>query len=127
LHIFRRHYGIDDNTFPYQQLLARTFDANNKGSLYFVNRSIKQLLETNTNGNIKVINAGLRMFGRVEVRDNDATCPFRLAQEVCSYRIRFQHIFQGISIFYPYMGRRTISVNADDMHKLLANLCANKG
>jgi len=96
-----QHYGISD-AFPHDQLLARTADSDKKRTLYFVNSAIKNFLRHNKD--IKVVNAGLRMFGRVEMKFE--TCRFRVAQD-------------GIRQLIPYMKNRVIDVTREDLHRVL--------
>ena len=51
IYIYRPYYGIDD-TFPYKQLLTRTADGRDtkhSRSVYFVNDTIRQVLQNNEN------------------------------------------------------------------------------
>uniref|UniRef100_A0A914WL40 Uncharacterized protein n=1 Tax=Plectus sambesii TaxID=2011161 RepID=A0A914WL40_9BILA len=97
------HYGLDE-TFPHQQLLGRTTEADNRRSLYFVNAAIKRVLQLNKDS-LKVINAGLRVFGRVEAKFTQ--CRFRLSQD-------------GAPLLMPYMNKsRSLRVSPEDMYKVL--------
>jgi len=95
------HYGIAPN-FPHEQLLSRTVDSEKKRTLYFVNAAIKRFLLHNPG--VKVVNAGLRMFGRVEMKFE--TCRFRVAQD-------------GVRELLPYMQNRVIDVSREDLHKVM--------
>uniref|UniRef100_A0A0N5AL57 tRNA (cytosine(34)-C(5))-methyltransferase n=1 Tax=Syphacia muris TaxID=451379 RepID=A0A0N5AL57_9BILA len=95
------HYGIS-NSFPYKNLLGRTADADRKRTLYFVNDAVKSFLQCNQE---KVfINGGIKMFGRVEHKFQH--CRFRLAQD-------------GISTIYPFVQKRILRIDFEDMCKLL--------
>ncbi|KAK6106374.1 NOL1/NOP2/sun family protein [Brugia pahangi] len=96
------HYGISE-MFPYQNLLGRTAEPNKKRTLYFVNSAVKQFLLCNQD-KVKVINAGIRMFGRVESKYN--ICQFRILQD-------------GIRTILPYLGKRTVEISVEDMCKIL--------
>ncbi|EJW88371.1 hypothetical protein WUBG_00716 [Wuchereria bancrofti] len=96
------HYGISE-MFPYQNLLGRTTEPSKKRTLYFVNSAVKQFLLCNQD-KVKVINAGIRMFGRVESKYN--VCQFRILQD-------------GIRTILPYLGKRTVEISVEDMCKIL--------
>ncbi|EJD76199.1 tRNA (cytosine-5-)-methyltransferase NSUN2 [Loa loa] len=96
------HYGVSE-IFPYQNLLGRTAEANKKRTLYFVNSAVKQFLLCNQD-KIKVINAGIRMFGRVENKYN--LCRFRIMQD-------------GIRTILPYLRKRVVGISVEDMCKIL--------
>ncbi|VDD91921.1 unnamed protein product [Enterobius vermicularis] len=96
------HYGIS-GSFPYENLLGRIADTDRKRTLYFVNDAVKNFLEFNQ-GRVKVINAGIKMFGRVEHKFQQ--CNFRLAQD-------------GLHTIFPFVKKRIMSIDLDDMCRLL--------
>ncbi|VDK80254.1 unnamed protein product [Litomosoides sigmodontis] len=96
------HYGVSE-MFPYQNLLGRTAEADRKRTLYFVNSAVKQFLLCNQD-KVKVINAGIRIFGRVESKYN--MCRFRILQD-------------GVRTILPYLGKRTVEISVEDMCKIL--------
>ncbi|KAM3721147.1 tRNA (cytosine(34)-C(5))-methyltransferase [Dirofilaria immitis] len=96
------YYGVSE-MFPYQNLLGRTTEANKKRTLYFVNNAVKQFLLCNQD-KVKVINAGIRMFGRVENKYN--LCRFRLLQD-------------GVRTILPHLKKRIVEISVEDMYKIL--------
>ncbi|CAG9533193.1 unnamed protein product [Cercopithifilaria johnstoni] len=96
------YYGISE-VFPYQNLLGRTTEADRKRTLYFVNSAVKQFLLYNQD-KVKVINAGIRIFGRVENKYN--LCRFRILQD-------------GVRTILPYLRKRAVEISVEDMCKIL--------
>uniref|UniRef100_A0A915PUY4 tRNA (cytosine(34)-C(5))-methyltransferase n=1 Tax=Setaria digitata TaxID=48799 RepID=A0A915PUY4_9BILA len=96
------HYGVSE-MFPHENLLGRTTETNKKRTLYFVNSAVKQFLLCNQD-KVKVINAGIRMFGRVENKYD--LCRFRILQD-------------GIRTILPYLKKRIVEISAEDMRKIL--------
>ena len=76
----RSTYELSES-FPAEQLLHRSAEGVQKRNLYLVNAAVKQIIEANFHA-IKVINSGLRVFGRVEQKYELSR--FRLAQDVTS-------------------------------------------
>lgn len=89
--------------FPVCQLLRRGFEANKKRNLYFVNDITKRVIENN-NDNMKLINAGTRLFSRVDVKETDSQ--IRLTQD-------------GVNILLPYMRKRIVEIPRDELVDIL--------
>uniref|UniRef100_F1KYX9 tRNA (cytosine(34)-C(5))-methyltransferase n=1 Tax=Ascaris suum TaxID=6253 RepID=F1KYX9_ASCSU len=96
------YYGIL-KTFPYKNLLGRTNEVDKKRTLYFVSDAVKEFLTCNQD-KVKVINAGLRMFGRVETKFKQ--CRFRMSQD-------------GVRTILPFLTKRVVEVDAEDLLKIL--------
>uniref|UniRef100_A0A915AC98 tRNA (cytosine(34)-C(5))-methyltransferase n=1 Tax=Parascaris univalens TaxID=6257 RepID=A0A915AC98_PARUN len=96
------YYGIL-NSFPYKNLLGRTNEVDKKRTLYFVSDAVKEFLICNQD-KVKVINAGLRMFGRVETKFKQ--CRFRMSQD-------------GVRTILPFLTKRVVEVDAEDLLKIL--------
>ncbi|VDK29367.1 unnamed protein product [Gongylonema pulchrum] len=96
------YYGISE-AFPYENLLGRTIEIDKKRTLYFVNSAVKRFLLDNQD-KVKVINAGIRMFGRVENKFN--LCRFRMAQD-------------GVRTILPFMEKRVVEIDVEDMCNIL--------
>ncbi|KAK0425499.1 hypothetical protein QR680_009237 [Steinernema hermaphroditum] len=102
------YYGIK-SSFPAENMLARTKEADQKRTLYFVNSAVKEFLQCNQE-RVKVINAGVKMFGRTETKFN--ACKFRLAQD-------------GLKIVLPYMEKRVVEISPDEMNMIMRGLDGN--
>uniref|UniRef100_A0A1I8AL02 tRNA (cytosine(34)-C(5))-methyltransferase n=1 Tax=Steinernema glaseri TaxID=37863 RepID=A0A1I8AL02_9BILA len=96
------YYGIN-SAFPAENLLSRTKESDQKRTLYFVNSAVRNFLQQNQD-RVKVINAGVKMFGRTETKFND--CKFRLAQD-------------GLKIILPYLEKRVVEISPDEMNKIM--------
>ncbi|MFH4973385.1 hypothetical protein AB6A40_000094 [Gnathostoma spinigerum] len=96
------YFGLSKD-FPWQNLLRRTTETEKNGSLYYVNDSTRRFLLSNQD-KIKVINAGLKMFG--SVNSKDTAQKFRLSQD-------------GLRTLLPYMSKRLFEVCSDDMCKIM--------
>uniref|UniRef100_A0A5S6QPZ6 tRNA (cytosine(34)-C(5))-methyltransferase n=1 Tax=Trichuris muris TaxID=70415 RepID=A0A5S6QPZ6_TRIMR len=95
-------YGMKDG-FANLPLLARSSDGSKKANIYLVNDTVKAFIIHNE-GKIKIINAGLRIFGRSSPKSE--TCNFRLAQE-------------GVQFLFPMITKRIVDVPAADLVRLL--------
>jgi len=96
------YYGIN-SSFCADNMLARTKEADQKRTLYFVNTAVKEFLQNNQE-RVKVINAGVKIFGRTETKFN--ACRFRLAQD-------------GLKIILPYMEKRVVEISPDEMNLIM--------
>lgn len=90
--------------FPRSQILFRCDDQKKKKNAYFVNKTVKDVLQNNGD-KIKFINAGLRLFTRTDEKED--RCHYRLAQE-------------SLSIIVPYINKRVIeAATEDDLTKVI--------
>lgn len=103
------YYGISE-TFSYQNLLGRTNEVDKKRTLYYVNDAVKDFLECNQE-KVKFINAGLRMFGRVETKFEQ--CRFRMSQD-------------GVNLILPFLSKRVVGVEVADLLKILLSCEGNE-
>ncbi|VDK45024.1 unnamed protein product [Anisakis simplex] len=107
--VCRNYYGISE-TFSYQNLLGRTNEVDKKRTLYYVNDAVKDFLECNQE-KVKFINAGLRMFGRVETKFEQ--CRFRMSQD-------------GVNLILPFLSKRVVGVEVADLLKILLSCEGNE-
>ncbi|VDN50185.1 unnamed protein product [Dracunculus medinensis] len=96
-----QYYGVKDS-FRSQNLFGRIADSERRRTLYYVNDSARRFIQYNNK--IKIINAGLRMFGRVESKFVE--CRFRLSQD-------------GVKVILPYITKRILNIDVEDMYNLL--------
>ncbi|TKR93807.1 hypothetical protein L596_008197 [Steinernema carpocapsae] len=102
------YYGIRDS-FPAENLLSRSNEDGPKRTLYFVNGAVREFLQNNRD-NVKVINAGVKMFGRTETKFTQ--CMFRLAQD-------------GLKIILPHLGKRVVTIDREEMDKIMRGISGN--
>ncbi|GLC44395.1 hypothetical protein PLESTB_000474300 [Pleodorina starrii] len=90
------YYGIPPD-FPLRsQLVMRSLDRQPK-RLYFVARSVLDLMMQDSREALKVVSTGLKVFERQILRDQVNECPYRLSQE-------------GLPLVLPYITRQRIEV-----------------
>ncbi|XP_018468113.2 uncharacterized protein LOC108839838 [Raphanus sativus] len=109
----KRFYGINDESFPLNgHLVTRNSDTSSKGNvkrIYYVSRSVKDVLELNlaVGQKIKVASVGLKMFEKQSARECEAgTCSFRITSE-------------GLSVILPYMTKQILYATMVDFKNLL--------
>ncbi|KFD69693.1 hypothetical protein M514_10635 [Trichuris suis] len=95
-------YGMKGG-FDHLPLLVRSSDVSKKANIYLVNNAAKSFI-THNEDRIKIINAGLRIFGRSSAKAE--ACTFRLAQE-------------GVHFLFPMITRRVVTITVPDLTKLL--------
>ncbi|CAF2146310.1 RNA cytosine-C(5)-methyltransferase NSUN2 isoform X1 [Brassica rapa] len=106
-------YGINDESFPLNgHLVTRNSDTSTKGNvkrIYYVSRSVKDVLELNlaTGEKIKVASVGLKMFEKQSARECEAgSCSFRITSE-------------GLPVILPYMTKQLLYATMVDFKSLL--------
>ncbi|KAJ3034269.1 tRNA (cytosine(34)-C(5))-methyltransferase [Rhizophlyctis rosea] len=91
---FQKHYGLSTD-FPQDQFLVRTETDQNR-VIYFVSKSVKDVLTAKNSGRLKIVNTGIRMFTRYHKKDAEA-----MSQVPCPYRINHD----GLSILAPHLSK----------------------
>ncbi|GIL73181.1 hypothetical protein Vretifemale_3370 [Volvox reticuliferus] len=105
LSILYDYYGIPPD-FPLRsQLVMRALDRHPK-RLYFVARSVLDLMMQDSREVLKIVSTGLKVFERQLVRDQVNECPYRLSQE-------------GLPLVLPYITRQRIEVPPKVLVQLL--------
>ncbi|CAH8344518.1 unnamed protein product [Eruca vesicaria subsp. sativa] len=106
-------YGIRDESFPLNgHLVTRNSDTSSKGNvkrIYYVSRSVKDVLELNlaVGQKIKVASVGLKMFEKQSARECEAgSCSFRITSE-------------GLPVILPYMTKQILHATMVDFKNLL--------
>ncbi|KAJ0252404.1 S-adenosyl-L-methionine-dependent methyltransferases superfamily protein [Hirschfeldia incana] len=109
----KRFYGIRDESFPLNgHLVTRNSDTSSKGNvkrIYYVSRSVKDVLELNlaVGQKIKVASVGLKMFEKQSARECEAgSCSFRITSE-------------GLPVILPYMTKQILYATMVDFKNLL--------
>ncbi|KAF8109611.1 hypothetical protein N665_0094s0077 [Sinapis alba] len=109
----KRFYGINDESFPLNgHLVTRNSDTSSKGNvkrIYYVSRSVKDVLELNlaVGQKIKVASVGLKMFEKQSARECEGnSCSFRITSE-------------GLPVILPYMTKQLLYATMVDFKILL--------
>ncbi|KAL5206859.1 hypothetical protein ABZP36_035068 [Zizania latifolia] len=100
-------YGIKD-TFPLEgHLVTRNPDASHVKRIYYVSKSVQEVLELNVKvgERLKVTSLGLKIFERQSSKD-DSSCTFRLSSE-------------GLPLLLPYITKQILYASAIDFQHLL--------
>ncbi|KAJ3047695.1 tRNA (cytosine(34)-C(5))-methyltransferase [Rhizophlyctis rosea] len=106
---FEKHYGLKES-FPRDQFVVRTEGDQHK-IIYFVGRSVKDVLSAKNSQRLKIVNTGIRMFTRY-AKSN----PELLASVPCPYRINHD----GLPILAPHLGENLrINVGLEDIKMLI--------
>ncbi|XP_028755187.1 tRNA (cytosine(34)-C(5))-methyltransferase isoform X1 [Neltuma alba] len=102
-------YGIDER-FPFNgQLVTRNIDRGRVKRIYYVSKSVKDVLELNfsVGQQLKIASLGLKMFERQTSREGcSAPCAFRISSE-------------GLPLILPYVTKRILHACPGDFQHLL--------
>ncbi|KAJ7956790.1 tRNA (Cytosine(34)-C(5))-methyltransferase [Quillaja saponaria] len=102
-------YGIDES-FPFNDhLVTRSSDANHVKRIYYVSKSVKDVLELNfsVGQQLKITSIGLKMFERQTSREGSSTpCSFRISSE-------------GLPLILPYITKQILYASPIDFKHLL--------
>uniref|UniRef100_A0A0E0M2B3 SAM-dependent MTase RsmB/NOP-type domain-containing protein n=1 Tax=Oryza punctata TaxID=4537 RepID=A0A0E0M2B3_ORYPU len=100
-------YGIKD-TFPLEgHLVTRNPDASHVKRIYYVSKSVQEVLELNVKvgERLKITSLGLKIFERQSSKDG-SPCTFRLSSE-------------GLPLLLPYITKQILYASAIDFQHLL--------
>jgi multisite-specific tRNA:(cytosine-C5)-methyltransferase len=100
-------YGIKD-TFPLEgHLVTRNPDAGHVKRIYYVSKSVQEVLELNVKvgERLKITSLGLKIFERQSSKDG-SPCTFRLSSE-------------GLPLLLPYITKQILYASAIDFQHLL--------
>ncbi|KAK4256674.1 hypothetical protein QN277_006366 [Acacia crassicarpa] len=104
-------YGIDEQ-FPFNgHLISRNNDPNHVKRIYYVSKSVKDVLELNfsVGQQLKIASIGLKMFERQSSREgSSAPCSFRISSE-------------GLPVILPYITKQILHASPVDFKCLLQN------
>ncbi|KAI8536301.1 hypothetical protein RHMOL_Rhmol10G0246900 [Rhododendron molle] len=102
-------YGIDES-FPFTgHLVTRNSDTNHVKRIYYVSKSVKDILELNFKGGqqLKITSIGLKMFERQSSKEGSLTqCAFRISSE-------------GLPLLLPFITKQIIEASPIDFKHLL--------
>ncbi|XP_054806628.1 uncharacterized protein LOC129309217 [Prosopis cineraria] len=102
-------YGIDQR-FPFNgHLVTRNKDRGHVKRIYYVSKSVKDVLELNfsVGQQLKIASLGLKMFERQTSREgSSAPCAFRISSE-------------GLPLILPYITKRILCASPGDFKHLL--------
>ncbi|KAG2579448.1 RNA cytosine-C(5)-methyltransferase NSUN2-like isoform X3 [Panicum virgatum] len=98
-------FGIKES-FPLRgHLVTRSTD--NARRIYYVSKSVKNILELNTEvgEQLKIVSLGIKMFESHRSKDCSS----------CAYRLSYE----GLSLLLPYISKRILYASPLDFHRLL--------
>ncbi|KAI4317290.1 hypothetical protein L6164_025171 [Bauhinia variegata] len=102
-------YGIDES-FPFNgHLVTRNNDARHVKRIYYVSKSVKDVLELNfsVGQQLKITSIGIKMFERQTSREGStAPCSFRISSE-------------GLPLILPYISKQILCASPVDFKHLL--------
>ncbi|KAJ4833650.1 hypothetical protein Tsubulata_001279 [Turnera subulata] len=102
-------YGIDES-FPFSgHLISRNNDNNHVKRIYYISKSVKEVLELNllAGQQLKIASVGLKMFERQSSREGtSAPCAFRISSE-------------GLPVILPHITKQIVYASLVDFKHLL--------
>ncbi|KAL2521678.1 S-adenosyl-L-methionine-dependent methyltransferase superfamily protein [Forsythia ovata] len=102
-------YGIKDS-FPFKgHLITRNIDNNHVKRIYYISKSVKEVLELNllSGQHLKIASVGLKMFERQTSKEGaTAPCLFRISSE-------------GLPLVLPHITKQILYASAVDFKHLL--------
>ncbi|EOA28565.1 hypothetical protein CARUB_v10024783mg [Capsella rubella] len=106
----KEFYGIKDESFPlHGHLVARNNDTSSVKRIYYVSKSVKEVLQLNfaVGQQLKIASVGLKMFERQSAKEGSSTlCPFRISSE-------------GLPVILPYITKQALYTPMADFKLLL--------
>ncbi|CAN1187009.1 RNA cytosine-C(5)-methyltransferase NSUN2 [Linum perenne] len=104
-------YGIDES-FPFKgHLISRNVDTNHVKRIYYVSKSVKEVLELNflVGQQLKIASVGMKMFERQTSREGTTTpCSFRISSE-------------GLPLILPHITKQILYASLVDFVNILKN------
>ncbi|XP_050205626.1 uncharacterized protein LOC126655466 [Mercurialis annua] len=102
-------YGIDESLPLDGHLISRNIDNNHVKRIYYVSKSVKDVLELNlrVGQQLKIASVGLKMFERQTSREGtSAPCSFRISSE-------------GLPVILPHLTKQILCISPVDFKHLL--------
>lgn len=102
-------YGIDDSFPLYGHLVSRNSDTDSVKRIYYISKSVKDVLELNiaAGQQLKIASVGLKMFERQTSKDgNSSQCRYRISSE-------------GLPLLLPYITKQILLASPVDFKRLL--------
>ncbi|KAG0558875.1 hypothetical protein KC19_10G061000 [Ceratodon purpureus] len=103
-------YGIKE-TFPvHQHFVVRSEDLTRCKRIYYVSASVGNTIQQNYRAGeqMKIVSAGMKIFERLQSKEADTTCDFRISSE-------------GLPLLLPHMTKQIVRASMKDFRLLLAN------
>lgn len=102
-------YGIEDS-FPFSDhLVTRNSDTNHVKRIYYISKSVKDILELNFLGGqqLKITSIGIKMFERQTSKEGTSSpCMFRISSE-------------GLPLLLPHITKQIVCAKPEDFKHLL--------
>ncbi|KAJ4902772.1 S-adenosyl-L-methionine-dependent methyltransferases superfamily protein [Raphanus sativus] len=106
----KEFYGIKDESFPlYGRLVTRNTDTSSVKRIYYVSKSVKEVLQLNfaVGQQLKIASVGLKMFERQSAKEGSSKpCSFRISSE-------------GLPVILPYITKQVLYTPMADFKHLL--------
>lgn len=104
----RSFYGISESIPLDGHLVTRNSDASHVKRIYYVSKSVHDVLELNfqVGQRLKITSLGLKVFERQSSKDGSAQCAFRLSSE-------------GLPLLLPYISKQIVFATLADFQHLL--------
>ncbi|KAL0543244.1 hypothetical protein IC582_018334 [Cucumis melo] len=101
-------YGIDESFPLVGQLVTRNSDTNHVKRIYYISKSVKDVLELNfsVGQQLKITSIGLKMFRQSSREGSSAPCSFRISSE-------------GLPVILPYITKQILTISPVDFKHLL--------
>lgn len=105
----KEFYGIEDSFPLYGHLVTRNSDTDSVKRIYYISKSVKDVLELNllVGQQLKIASVGLKMFERQTSKDGNST--------ECRYRISSE----GLPLLLPYLTKQILLAPIVDFKHLL--------
>lgn len=107
------YYGLDDD-FPFNQIL--TVSESGGPNYSFVSKGVSDYLNSDKNGMLKLVNAGVKLFSKNKRKTNekDNQCLFRICQDGLMNALPFMHkrvAFTNTECFKQLIAKKDLSTN----------------
>ncbi|XP_038990156.1 RNA cytosine-C(5)-methyltransferase NSUN2-like isoform X4 [Phoenix dactylifera] len=104
----RSFYGINECFALDGHLVTRNNDANHMKRIYYVSKSVHDILQLNfsVGQRLKITSLGLKIFERQKPKDDSSPCLFRLSSE-------------GLPLLLPYISKQILYASFVDFQHLL--------
>ncbi|CAN8283891.1 unnamed protein product [Cochlearia groenlandica] len=105
----KEFYGIDESFPLHGHLVARNTDTSSVKRIYYVSKSVKEVLHLNfaVGQQLKIASVGLKMFERQTAKEGSSKpCSFRISSE-------------GLPVILPYITRQVLYTPMADFKHLL--------
>ncbi|KAL6661248.1 hypothetical protein ACP70R_000632 [Stipagrostis hirtigluma subsp. patula] len=100
-------FGIKESFKLEGHLVTRSADTDNARRIYYISKSVQEILELNVqvSEQLKIASLGLKMFEKHRSKDG-CSCAYRLS-------------YEGLPLLLPYVSKRILYASPLDFHRLL--------